>query len=130
MGPTMTRSAHIAEPQVMADPHGLIASGEPLATVPELARMLGCSGKALHAVLNWPLYRLVPFVRYRGAPSRYSTAAARIAIEPHRAEIEERRQRAQDLETRERAARAQRDAARPAPRLMAEPRSVPPKGGA
>jgi hypothetical protein len=114
---TMTTPTPTSEPQVLADPHGLIPSGEPLATVPELARMLGCSGGALKGLLGGPLHKVVRFVRFKPGPCRYSVADVRAAVEPHRGKIEERRQRAADLETRDRAAKAARDAARPAPRV-------------
>jgi hypothetical protein len=96
---------------VLADPHNLIASGEPLAIPRDLAPMLSVSRMAIEALLKGPLYPLVRFVRYNHGPARYSIADARRAIEPHRAKLEARRQRAADLEISERAAKAARIAA-------------------
>jgi hypothetical protein len=101
---------HMSEPQV-TDPHGLLATGEPLATVPELALTLGCSGKALHSLLGGRLYGLVRFVRYKPGGTRYCVADVLTAVEPLKAEIEERRRCAEELEATDRAAKAARVAA-------------------
>jgi hypothetical protein len=45
------------------DPHGLLTSGEALATEPELAKLLGVSRNALGILLRDPLYAHVRFVR-------------------------------------------------------------------
>jgi hypothetical protein len=99
------------EQHVIADPHGLVRSGEELAPLPELARLLGCSGKALRELLGGPLSGRVRFVRYEGGPRRYCVADARAALEPHREALEERRRRAAEIEERERAAKAAKAAA-------------------
>jgi len=117
-------------PVVLTDPHNLIASGEPLAIPRDLAPMLGVSGMALKALLKGPLYPLVRFVRYAHGPSHYSIADARRAIEPHRAELEARRQRAADLAASERAAKAARIAASKegADAPPPDPKPTPPNG--
>jgi hypothetical protein len=93
-----------------SDPHGLLESGEELATRSELARLLGCSNRALHQLLSGPLSKRVRFVR-DPKPWRFSVADARAAFEPYRAEIESRRQRAIALDESNRAARAAKIAA-------------------
>lgn len=95
------------------DPHNLLTSGVDLATLPELAELLGVSHKALRALFqtpDGPLYDRVPLVRSPkgGGPWRYSVADARAAIAPFLPEIEARRQRAAEREARERAAKAAR----------------------
>jgi hypothetical protein len=104
----------MTEPQT-TDPHGLLLSGEELATLSELARLLGCSGRALSELLQGPLHARVRFVRSKPGPWRYSVKDALVAIEPHRVEIEARRQRAVELEASNRTAKAARIAATTAP---------------
>jgi hypothetical protein len=94
------------------DPHGLLGSGDALATEPELARILGVSRNVLHEMLHGPLHGLVRFVRYVKAPRRYCIADAQTAIEPHREAIEGRRREAEGREAAERAAAAARRADR------------------
>jgi MarR-like DNA-binding transcriptional regulator SgrR of sgrS sRNA len=107
----MTTSAPTSDPQVLADPHGLVATGEPLATLPELARMIGCSGRALHSLLSRRLNDRVRHVRYRPGATRYHVQDVLTAVEPLKPELEERRQRAEELEAKNRAAKAARLAA-------------------
>jgi hypothetical protein len=81
-GDTMTTSAPTSDPQVLADPHGLVATGEPLATLPELARMIGCSGRLLHSLLSRRLSDRVRHVRYRPGATRYHVQDVLTAVEP------------------------------------------------
>jgi hypothetical protein len=116
------------------DPHKLLATGEELATVPELARLLGVSRASLTPLLRGPLYKHVRFVRMPAGTGghRYSVADVRRAIEPHREALAERRRKADEREAQEQAAAAAaRASARtparistsePAPRADASPR--------
>jgi hypothetical protein len=109
------------------DPHGLLASGEPLATVPELARTIGCSSTALRRLLGGPLYEMVHFVGGgAGVPWRYSIADARTAFEPCRARVEERRRVADERQAAERAAKAAKKSAAPATKPAKAPPSTRP----
>jgi hypothetical protein len=96
------------EYHVISDPCGLLQSGEGLATLPEVARLLGCSGRALRKLLVGPLSGRVRYMRKAGGPTHYCVTDVRAALAPHREALAERRQRAADLETRERAAKALR----------------------
>lgn len=100
-----------SDPQVLADPHGLVATGEPLATLPELARIIGCSGRALHSLLSRRLNNRVRHVRYRPGGTRYHVQDVLTAVEPLKPELEEHRRRAEELEASNRAAKAARLAA-------------------
>ena len=108
----MTDTTTSMTPPEVTDPHGLLAIGEELATIPELARLLDVSGTVLRGLLGGPLYERVRFVRYAPGQWRYSVADARAAIEAHRPDIEARRQRAAEQEARERAARTEKLAAK------------------
>jgi hypothetical protein len=108
----MTDTTTAMTPPEVTDPHGLLAIGEELATIPELARLLDVSGTILRGLLGGPLYERVRFVRYAPGQWRYSVADARAAIEAHRPDIEARRQRAAEQEARERAARTEKLAAK------------------
>jgi hypothetical protein len=113
------------EREVILDPHGLLQSGEELATLPEVARLLGCSGKALRELLVGPLSGRVRYLREDAVATRYCVNDVRAAVEPHREALAERRQRAAELETSERAAKAlrvARTAAKHEARLAAKPR--------
>jgi hypothetical protein len=83
----------VTAPQV-TDPHGLLTSGEELASSGPLSLALGCSRAALEGLLGGPLYRLVRFVRYRPGPTLYAVADVRAAFEPYRAGIEARKAQA------------------------------------
>jgi hypothetical protein len=111
MTDTTTSMTDTAPPEV-TDPHGLLATGEELATIPELARLLDVSGTVLRGLLGGPLCERVRFVRYAPGQWRYSGADARVAIEAHRPDIEARRQRAAEQEAHERAARTEKLAAK------------------
>jgi hypothetical protein len=93
----MENDASIGESQVI-DPSRLFESAEELATLANLARQLGCSGKALKALLRGPLRTLVRFAHRKPGPVLYSMSDAREHFEPHRAEVEARRQRALEVE--------------------------------
>ena len=60
------------EPQTTVDPHNLIASGEPLATLHELAHALGApfSVTAVRMLLNGRLLQIVRHCRARPGPAR------------------------------------------------------------
>jgi hypothetical protein len=94
------------------DPHGLLDSGEELATQAELARLLGVSRAALRSLLSGPLYDVVRFVRGpKPGPWRYSVADARREITPRLPEIEARKRQAAERQEQEMAAaKAKRDA--------------------
>ncbi len=96
--------------QQISDPHGLLESGEELAPIGQLASLLGCSNNELRKLLQGPL-RGVRWARREPEPAVYSVADARAAFEPHRAEVEARRQAHVDLEASSRAARVARVAA-------------------
>jgi hypothetical protein len=104
------------------DPHGLLGSGDELATEPELARILGVSRNVLREMLHGPLHGLVRFARYVKAPRRYCISDAQTAIEPHREAIEARRTEAEGREAAERAAAAARRAAGAADQKPAAPK--------
>jgi hypothetical protein len=114
MNPENTKQTRTEE-QRAADDRALLASGEPLATLAELAAMIGVSAKNVRRVLNRDD---VPLVRYLKAtsesPSRFAVADVKAAVEPHRHEIEERQRRALALAAEERAAAGARKAARAA----------------
>ena len=94
------------------DPHGLLDSGEELATQAELARLLGVSRGALRSLLSGPLYDVVRFVRGpKPGPWRYSIADARREITPRLPELEARKRQAAERQEQEMAAaKAKRDA--------------------
>jgi hypothetical protein len=80
------------------DPHGLLTSGEELATEAEPARLLSVPRNVLNDLLRGALYEHVRYVRTppgAGGPWRYSVADALRAIAPHRAAIAERRRKAE-----------------------------------
>jgi hypothetical protein len=90
------------EPEV-THPHGLLESGERTLPIGELASLLGCSKNALRELLHGPL-RNVRWARRESEPAVYCVADARAAFEPHRAEVEAKRQRHIELEASGRAA--------------------------
>jgi hypothetical protein len=92
------------------DPHNLITSGEPLATAPELSKLLGCSVTAMRDLLGGAIYHEVRFCK-PGGPWLYSVADATKAFEPHRAEVTERARKAAERQAAEQSARAARVAA-------------------
>jgi hypothetical protein len=121
-----------------ADDRALLASGEPLATLAEVAAMIGVSAKNIRRVLGRDD---VPLVRYIKAtsesPSRFAVADVKAAVEPHRQEIEERQRRALAHAAEERAAAGAKKAARAAAhtahvaaKTARSPRRPPPSGRA
>jgi septum formation inhibitor MinC len=108
----------------VTDAHGLLDSGEELATLAALASMLGCSRNALRALLQGPL-RAVRWARREPEPTVYCVADARAGFEPHRAEIEGRRQQTIELERAGRAAKAARTAAANAPGAKPATKATP-----
>jgi hypothetical protein len=98
-----------------ADDRALLASGEPLATLAEIAATIGMSAKNIRRVLSRDN---VPLVRYLKAtsesPSRFAVADIKAAVEPHRQEIEERQRRALAHAAEEHAAAVAKKAARAA----------------
>jgi hypothetical protein len=97
----------------ITDPHGLLQSGEELATIGEIAPRLGCSKTALASLLHGPLHELVRRVCYNPG-TRYCVADVVKHYEPHRAEVEARRARGEALENGQRAASAKAKADRQA----------------
>jgi hypothetical protein len=118
--------------QRTADDAALLASGEPVALLGEIAGMLGVSVKTL----RWVVQRDgAPLIRYLSSPRpvRHCIADVRSAVEAARPDIEARRRRAQEIEAAERAqAEASRAAKALAPRKKphvkapAKPRVVAP----
>jgi hypothetical protein len=97
------------EPQI-TDPHGLLERGEELLPLAQLASVLGCSKNTLRELLHGPL-RGVRWARREPEPAMYCVGDARVAFEPHRVEIEARRQAHLELEASNRSARVARVAA-------------------
>lgn len=95
------------------DEAALLASGEPLATLPELSALFGFSGASLQHVLKHSQAPLVRYVRADGVSrARYAVSDVRAVVESHRVELEERRRRAEAQQAAERAASDARKAAR------------------
>jgi hypothetical protein len=85
-----------------ADDAALLATGEPVAGLSEIAPMLGVSTKTL----RWVVHREGgPLIRYVSSPRpvRFCIADVRAAVEAARPEIEDRRRRAEAIEAAERA---------------------------
>jgi hypothetical protein len=96
----------------VADPHGLLTSGEPTARLHELAAMFEVSSKALRIALESPFGDGVRFARCKPARvTRYAVEDVRAVVEQHRLWFDERRRRAAELEISQRAARAEKTAA-------------------
>jgi hypothetical protein len=97
------------------DPHGLLASGEPLGTIPELREESGISGTILRMLFGLafcprpgatgPIVRCVRSPALSGIPWRYSLADARAVIDLCRPEIVARGQRTDERQAHEQAAR-------------------------
>jgi len=95
------------------DDQALIASGEPLATMAELAILLGVNASSIRHVMRRP--DASPVRSVRATPeiaARFSVSDVRVAVEPYREALEERRKRAEALEVEERAAARAKKAAR------------------
>jgi hypothetical protein len=88
---------------VPIDPHGLLLSGEELATEGELAKILGVSRAAMHSTFQAVRGR-IRHVHHKPGPCRYSVADARKAIAPHLSELEARTRLAAERQTAEVAA--------------------------
>jgi hypothetical protein len=101
--PTRRNNERIrTDEQRAADDAALLASGEPLELLSEIAPVLGVSVKTL----RWVVHREgAPLVRYISAPRpvRYCIADVRVAVEAARPEIDARRRRAEEVEAAERA---------------------------
>jgi hypothetical protein len=98
-----------------ADDAALLATGEPLAGLSEIAGMLGVSAKTL----RWVVHREgAPLIRYVSSPRpvRFCIADVRAAVEAARHEIEARRRRAEEIDAAERARAEAARAAKAAPR--------------
>jgi hypothetical protein len=118
--------------QRASDDAALLASGEPLGLLSEIAPMLGVSVRAL----RWVIQRKgAPLVRYVSStrPVRHCIADARAAVEAARPDIEARRRRAEEIEAAQRArGEASRAAKAVAPRKTtrvtapAKPRAIAP----
>ncbi len=116
-------------PQAPIDPHGLLVSGEAIATEAELARLLGVSRALLGPLLRGAMHAAVRFVDAKPSPRRFSVADARVAIAPHMPALEaHKRQAAERQEAEQAAARARREAKAAAHALhMANKRRPPPQ---
>ena len=118
------------------DPHGLVASGEPLATIPELREESGISGTILRMLFGLafcprpgatgPIVRCVRSPALSDIPWRYSLADARAVIALCRPEIEARGQRTDERQAHEQAARAARVASKKKARKSAKTTSEKP----
>jgi hypothetical protein len=98
-----------------ADDRALLASGEPLATLAEVAAMIGVSAKNIRRVLGRDDVPLVRYVKATSeSPSRFAVADVKAAVEPHRQEIDERQRRALAHAAEEQAAAGAKKAARAA----------------
>lgn len=103
------------------DPEALLASGEPLATIPELAKLLGCGAKRLKPLLARKMYSEVRFLHQAEGPRLYCVADVRNAFEPLREGIMAARAK---HEADERAAQAAKAAKGP---KVAKPGPAPTK---
>src|SRR5208283_5144238 len=112
----------------VTDPHGLLTSAEPTATLAELALTLDVSTSALRIVLKGEAEASehVRFVRCRPASeSRYAVADVRAVVEKNRTWLDERRRQAAQLEATQRAAKQARTAANEAASNARHDRSPP-----
>ncbi len=98
------------------DPHNLVAKGEVLATVPEIAKLLGLSRSELDSVLHGELAGRVHFVRTPpgGGKWLYAVEDAKAAIAPLLPALDEARKRRAERQARDRADAANRKAERQA----------------
>jgi hypothetical protein len=95
------------------DDQALLASGEPLATMAELAVLLGVNASSIRYVMRRADASPVRSVRATPeSPARFSVSDVRAVVDPHRKSLEERRRRAEALEAEERAAARAKKAAR------------------
>jgi prophage antirepressor-like protein len=110
----LQRTKHTrTEEQRAADDRALLGSGEPLATLAEVAAMIGISAKNVRRVLSRDDARPVRYVKATSeSPSRFAVADVKAAVEPHRQEIEERQRRAMAQAAQESAAARAKKTAR------------------
>ncbi len=87
--------------QRAADDAALLASGEPLAILPELAAMLAVPGNAIRSAMQ---QKGAPLVRYLSTarPVQFCVADVRDLVERARGDIEARRARAEESERTQR----------------------------
>lgn len=112
------------------DDQALLASGEPLATMAELATLLGVNASSIRHAMRRPDASPVRSVRATPeTPARFSVADVRAVVEPHRGALEERRRRAEALEAEERAAAKAKKAARALAHAAHVAARAAPKGG-
>ncbi len=96
----------------VTDPHGLLTSAEPTATLAELSVTLDVSTSALRIVLKGEASEQVRFVRCRpSSESRYAIADVRAVVEKNRQWLDDRRRDAAQLEAAQREAKRARTAA-------------------
>jgi hypothetical protein len=111
----------------VTDPHGLLTSAEPTATLAELAVALDVSTSALRIVLKGEASDQVRFVRCRpSSESRYAIADVRAVVEKNRKWLDDRRRDAAQLEAAQRAAKQAKTAANEAASNARHDRSPPP----
>jgi hypothetical protein len=111
----------------VTDPHGLLSSAEPTATLAQLALMLDVSTSALRIVLKGDASEQVRFIRCRPASeSRYAVTDVRAVVEKNRGWLDERRRQAEQLEATQRAAKQAKRAANEAASNARRDRSPPP----
>jgi hypothetical protein len=95
------------------DEAALLASGEALATLPELSALLGFSAGGIRQVLNHGDASPVRYIRANGETrARYAVTDVCAVVESHRADLEERRKRAEAQQAAERGAAEARKAER------------------
>ena len=96
----------------VTDPHGLLTSAEPTATLAELSVTLDVSTSALRIVLKGDASEHVRFIRCKpSSESRYAVADVRAVVEKNRKWLDERRRDAAQLEATQRAAKQAKTAA-------------------
>jgi len=124
--PVRPKTRARTDEQRAADDAALLASGEALATLPELAATLGVSV----GILRWVMQKKgAPLTRYISSsrPVQHCVADVRAAVEAARPDIEARRKRAEEIDVAERArGEASRAAKAAAPKKPAK--GAPSKG--
>jgi hypothetical protein len=109
--PTKTRIR--SDDERARDEAALLASGEALATLPELSALLGFSAAGIRGVLNHGDASPVRYIRANGeSRARYAVADVCAVVESRRADLEERRKRAEAQQAAERGAAEARKAER------------------
>ena len=112
-----TKERTRTDEQRAADDAALVASGEALATLPEIGALLGVSVNVLRGVFQ---RKGAAMVRYLSSsrPVQHCVADARAAVEAARPEIDARRRRAEEID---RSQRAQGEATRAAKAAAKQP---------